>query len=145
MNINVTRAVVVDLWSLYVSGDASDETRALVESFLKADPELERLLRRDPLAGVTPPVVAPDVEMQAFAKARRRLWGFKPLLFLALYFSATAFGRIVSDTSFDVSPRAFIATASVAAVFWIAFFVTLWRMRARVLVVPERRVSSDIP
>ena len=41
--------------------------------------------------------------------------------------SGMAFGRIVSDTSFDVSPWPFIVTASIAAVFWIWFVVRLVR------------------
>jgi len=58
---------------------------------------------------------------------------------LAILFSAFAFGRIVSDTSWDVSPRNFIITAAIATCFWIAFFVTLWRMRARIMIVPGRK------
>jgi hypothetical protein len=46
---------------------------------------------------------------------------------LALVFTCLAFGRIVSDTSFTVSPRGFIATAAVAACFWAAFLVRLYR------------------
>ena len=56
-----------------------------------------------------------------------------------MLFSALAFGRIVSDTSWDVSPRNFIVTAAIATCFWIAFFVTLWRMRARIMIVPGRK------
>ena len=52
------------------------------------------------------------------------------MLFLAMLFSGFAFGRIVSDTSWDVSPRNFIITASIAAVFWVAFFARLlWVQR----------------
>jgi len=58
---------------------------------------------------------------------------------MARLFSGLAFGRIISDTSWDVSPRRFIITASIAAAFWIAFIVTLWRMRANIMVVPGRR------
>jgi len=86
--MNVTHDVVSDLWPLYASGEASADTRALVDTFLAGDP---------------------------------------------------AFGRIVSDTSFDVSPKAFIATAAIAVAFWIAFFVGLWRVRARILVVAPKR------
>jgi len=39
------------------------------------------------------------------------------LLQFALVFTCIAFGRIVSDTSFDVSPRNFFVTATVAACF----------------------------
>jgi len=80
--------------------------------------------------------------MQAFRKTKRRLGGYRSLLTLAMVFSCMAFGRIIQDTSFDVSPRRFIATAVVAVVFWIAFFVSLWRMRARILVVPEKRTRT---
>ena len=69
---------------------------------------------------------------------RRRLRGYPLLLNLAIMFTCFAFGRIVADTSWDVSPRNFIITALLAAAFWIAFLVSLWRMRARILVVPRR-------
>lgn len=141
--MNVTRAVILDLWPLYASGDASPETRALVEEFLRGDPDFAGQLRRDPLAGLAPPVVPPDVEVKALTKARHRLGGYRPLLTLALVFSALAFGRIVSDTSFDVSPKAFIATAIVAAAFWAGFIVSLLRMRGRILIVSDAPRSDS--
>jgi anti-sigma factor RsiW len=137
--MSITRPVILDLWPAYVSGEASAETRALVDEYLRADPEFARQLRENPLAGIAPPPLPPDVATNAFARARRRLRGFQGLLQLAMIFSGLAFGRIVSDTSWDVSPRNFIITAGIAACFWIAFFVTLWRMRARIMVVPGRR------
>jgi len=134
--MTVTRSVILDLWPAYSSGEASQETRALVDAFLRDDPEFARQLREDPLARLEGPAPPPDLEMRALMKARRRLRGFPALLFLAIMFSCMAFGRIVSDTSFDVSPRTFIVVASIAAAFWIAFFVTLFRMRGRILIVP---------
>ena len=137
--MSITRPVILDLWPAYVSGEASAETRALVEEYLRGDPEFARQLQENPLGGIEPPLLPPDVETNAFARARRRLRGFPWLLHLAIMFSAFAFGRIVSDTSWDVSPRNFIITAAIAACFWIAFFVTLWRMRARIMIVPYRK------
>jgi hypothetical protein len=60
---------------------------------------------------------------------KRHLRGYRGLLQLAMVFSMLAFGRIISDTSWDVSPRNFIVTSAVAVAFWIAFFVTLYRGR----------------
>ena len=140
--MSITRPVIVDLWPAYVSGEASAETRSLVEEFLRTDPEFARQLRKNPLGGIAPPPLPADVETNAFVRARRRLRGFPWLLQLAMLFSASAFARIVSDTSWDVSPRNFIITAAIAACFWIAFFVTLWRMRARIMIVPGRRGSE---
>jgi len=134
--MTVTRDVILDLWPVYASGDASDDTRALVDAFLRGDPQFAQEITRKPLIPDTPPALPPDVEAEAFARLRRRLKGYPVLLNLAIMFSCFAFGRIVADTSWDVSPRNFIVTASIAAVFWIAFLVSLWRMRARILVVP---------
>jgi hypothetical protein len=137
--MTVTRPVILDLWPLYAAGEASPETKALVEAFLRDDPDFARQLEHDPLSGVETPVVPATTEMRAFRKAKRRLGGYRSLLTLAMVFSVMAFGRIIQDTSFDVSPRRFIATAVVAVVCWIAFFVSLWRLRARVLIVPGKR------
>src|SRR6185312_13208545 len=134
--MSITRPVILDLWPVYVSGEASPETRQLVEEYLRSDPDFARQLKENPLEKVQPPPVPADLEANAFARARGRLRGFRSLLQLALVFSGLAFGRIVSDTSWDVSPRNFIIMSAVAACFWIAFFVTLWRMRARIMIVP---------
>src|SRR4051794_18522755 len=116
--MSITRPVVLDLWPVYLSGEASPETRALVEDYLRTDPEFARQLREDPLGGMAAPPLPPDTETNAFARARSRLRGFPLLLHLAMIFSGLAFGRIVSDTSWDVSPRNFIILAAVAACFW---------------------------
>jgi anti-sigma factor RsiW len=137
--MTVTRPVIIDLWPAYASGEASAETRALVEEFLRDDPELARQLREDPLTAAQSPSLPPDSEVDAFTRARRRLRGYPWLLKIAMLFSALSFARIVSDTSWDVSPRQFIITAGIAVAFWIAFFVTLWRMRATIMVVPGRK------
>jgi hypothetical protein len=134
--MTITRSLILDLWPAYAAGEASQDTRALVEAFLRDDPEFARQLRQDPLGPLDSPTPPPDLEMRALMKARRRLGGFRSLLFLAILFSSIAFGRIVSDTSFDVSPRPFIIMASIAVAFWIAFFVSLLRMRGRILIVP---------
>jgi len=134
--MTITRSLILDLWPTYAAGEASQDTRALVEAFLRDDPEFARQLRQDPLGPLDSPTPPPDLEMRALTKARRRLGGFRSLLFLAILFSSMAFGRIVSDTSFDVSPRPFIIVASIAVAFWIAYFVSLLRMRGRILIVP---------
>jgi hypothetical protein len=131
--VNVTREVITDLWPVYASGDASADTRALVESFVKQDPEFARLLqegdKESSLRCVTTPLPA-DHEARALRRTKRVLHGRDWTLFFAILFSCFAFGRIVSDTSWDVSPKNFIITASIAGVFWITFLVrTVWMRR----------------
>ena len=126
--MKITRDIVTDLWPLYHSGEASADTRRLVEEYLLEDPEFARLLREDASSRLLDPVPATlrsDHEMNTFNRTKRALTTRDWPLFLAILFSCFAFGRIVSDTSWDVSPRAFIVTASIAGVFWIWFLVRL--------------------
>jgi hypothetical protein len=134
---NVTREVITDLYPLYLSGDASADTRRLVEACLKADPEMLRTLETsggNPLAGRAAPSLPPDLELKTLGQVKKRLFGPMWLMRFAIMFSCFAFGRIVADTSFDVSPRNFIVTAVIALCFWVAFLVKLFRGRKAVLV-----------
>ena len=142
--MTVTRDVVSDLWPLYASGEASADTRALVDAFLATDPSFAAMLRENQelkIAGDVP-ALPPGHELVALERARRKLWGFSWWLMLAMIFSMMAFGRIVADTSFDVSPRPFIAVASLAVACWIGFCVSLYRIRARILVVAPRKPAA---
>ncbi len=128
---NLNRAVVADLWPLYISGDVSQDTRRFVEDVLSRDPEFAKELSKnvDLPAACSLISLSPDHELTTLARLKRRMAGPIWLMNLAILFSCFAFGRIVSDTSFDVSPRNFIITASIAACLWIAFFVGLYRSR----------------
>jgi hypothetical protein len=134
---NLTRAVITDIWPLYISGDVSPDTRRFVENFLSLYPDFALELKQHSESLPTPPPLQPDHELKTLSRLKRRLTGPVWLLQLAMIFSGIAFGRIVSDTSFDVSPRNFIIMASIAAVFWVAFFVKLLRSRQAFIVRPR--------
>jgi hypothetical protein len=134
---NLTRAVITDLWPLYISGDVSPDTRRFVEHFLSQYPDFAGELKQDSESLPTPPPLQPDHELKTLSRLKRRLAGPVWLLQLAIIFSCFAFGRIVADTSFDVSPRNFIVTASIAAVFWVVFFVKLLRSRQAFIIRPR--------
>jgi hypothetical protein len=69
-----TRDVVVDLWPLYVSGEASADTRALVEAFLEQEPGLGERLRGAAAADLEPPALAlpADHERATLLRTQRR-------------------------------------------------------------------------
>jgi hypothetical protein len=149
--MNVTREVINDLWPVYAAGEASADKRELVEAFLRQDPEFANLLQGRGEEGLLRhdiPRLPPDREAQAFRRTKRRLRGWNWLLFMAMIFSCFAFGRIVSDTSWDVSPVNFIVTATIAAASWVAFFTRLVWVRARWVAgarpeSPARREGAD--
>jgi hypothetical protein len=133
--MNVTREVIRDLWPLFEADEASRDTRALVKEFLDGDPELARQLQSqaaEPLPPAAIPALPPNREAQAFKQTRKILHGQDWLMLLAFVFSGIAFGRIISDTSWDVSPRNFIISAAIAAAFWIAYLGRLYWIQRQV-------------
>jgi hypothetical protein len=134
--LNVTRDVVADLWPVYESGEASADTRALVDDFLKTDPEFATTLRAT--AGVPSPQVdiRPEAKLAALKRTRDLVRGngwLRGLRLFAIVMTIFSFGRIVADTSWDVSPRGFIIDAVFAMISWTAYSVLIVRYRKRAL------------
>ena len=57
---NVTREVIADLWPIYSAGEASADTRALVDAFLREDPGFAQTLKEADLRITIP--TAPGTE-----------------------------------------------------------------------------------
>jgi hypothetical protein len=70
--MQVTRNVIVDLMPLYNSGEASHDTRALVEDYLRRDPALRQLVDAND-AEEPPPAPRSDAERIAIQKTRKLL------------------------------------------------------------------------
>ena len=133
--MNVTRDIIADLWPLYESGEASADTKVLVEEFLAADPEFARTIRTEPTleAAVT---IVPDGETAALKRTRDLVRGaswLRGLRLVAIVLTIFAFGRIVADTTWTASPRGFIADTVLATICWTAYFVLLQRYRRKAL------------
>ncbi len=73
---SVSRNVILDLLPAYISGEASEESRSLVEEYAKSDREIERLIRTGKLEteeiaeNITPP---DDLEMKTLKRVRRSI------------------------------------------------------------------------
>ena len=70
----VSRNVILDLLPVYITGEASRESRALVEEFARQDPEIARLVRAGTLeSGLDKDcaTVPPNLEMKAIQRVRR--------------------------------------------------------------------------
>lgn len=132
--MNVTRDVVIDLLSLVRAGEASEDTRALVESRLKDDPELARIADERSAriaAGSPPPPREREMEMRTLERTRKWLTWRSAMVgagvFFALfpvYFTAGSSGMHWLPLE---SPLGAAASAVLAFAFWAVFF---W-MRSR--------------
>lgn len=83
--MNVTRDVIQDLLTVYLSGEASRDTRALVEEWLRTDPELARQVERARALDLPQPPPPPSVEKRALETTRKLLRWRMVLLGTAIY------------------------------------------------------------
>lgn len=74
MKTEITRDVVSDLWPLYRAGEASRDSKALVDEFLAEDSDFASTLHKSgDLGGVMPPFrLSPEAERRLLDDARSR-------------------------------------------------------------------------
>lgn len=131
--MKVTRDVISDLWPLYESGEASDDTRQLIDDFLEHDEEFSKIIRdsQKTLRTVDLPPLTPEKEMKTIQMTKRLLrlrdWLFILAAFLTLtpltaYDTSWGGGWVIRD-----HPRVASALILTAVVAWLGYF----RLRRR--------------
>jgi hypothetical protein len=129
--MTVTKAIIEDLLPLYAAGEASEDTRRLVEEYLAAHPEAAPEPER-PTPPLPPP---PGLEMKALQRTSRTLAQKSWLLAVSMLLTAAplsfSFDRhgpafvLYRDLPW---PAAFLFAA--AAVCWVRFFLICRRLQA---------------
>ncbi|MGA7077420.1 MAG: hypothetical protein WBQ43_12620 [Terriglobales bacterium] len=140
--MNVTREVILDLLPVYLAGEASPATRALVEEYLKQDPELAQRIRlqwADSLATAVPSALPPDLELRSLRRTRNLLGWQKWLFGLGITFTALSFSSEVSFRDgggikefhflFRDYPALFGTLAVSAVVCWVGYYIIRRRLR----------------
>ncbi|MFZ0335978.1 MAG: hypothetical protein WAN10_17525 [Candidatus Acidiferrales bacterium] len=134
--MNISREVVTDLLPVYFSGEASADTRSLVEDYFRGDPDFERVARSaaTPLEALRHAArVAPDAEqekrdLECVHRGLRRnkaLFGvalFCTLAPLAFFFSNGHFFWLIREDPWEA---AFLW--SMATILWLGYFGRLRR------------------
>lgn len=72
--MKITRNVILDLLPLYLADEVSEDTRVLVEKYLKTDPQLAKVAKQSAemeLPGDIPVPITQDDKMKAYRKAQR--------------------------------------------------------------------------
>jgi anti-sigma factor RsiW len=132
--MNVTRDVVKDLLAVHLAGEASADTRALVEEWLRTDPELAR--QADAArSGDLPPVAMPEpsIEKRALDLTRRGLRLRSIVLGMAIYFSTLPLTVVFNRQGFqgllieDWWER--IVALILAAGLWVVYLRVSRRLR----------------
>jgi hypothetical protein len=134
--MNVTRDVVSDLWPVYEAGEASADTKALVEAFLAQDPAFGAALRGNLALPRMEVRMSPDRETLALKRTRDLVHGrgwLRGVRLVALVLTIFAIWRVFADTTWTASPRTFIGDAVGAAVAWTIYSVGIYAQRRRAL------------
>lgn len=129
--MNISRDVVKDLIPVYLAGDASADTQALVESYLKADPELAGDVKaaRGTSLGL-PATPTPTAEKQALEATRQMLKSRTSTLVVATVFTVLPLTFVFHGTTITFflirdAPIIGISWWVTAAIMWI------WHVRIR--------------
>ena len=131
--MKITRDVISDLWPLYESGEASDDTRHLIDDFREHDAEFSKLIRESPdtcrMDNLPPLTPEKNVEAMHMTKRLLRLrdWLFIFAVFLTLtpltaYDTSWGRGWVIRD-----HPLVASALILTTAVVWLGYF----RLRRR--------------
>lgn len=135
--MSVTRDVVTDLLPVYFSGEASEDSRRLVEEYFREHPDFERIARRaaTPLETLrSAHAVTPDAEKEKGEMRRigwelrsRRVWAA-----LAAFYTLWPFVPFVSRQLGEWlgAPHTWggrISVWCIAAFFWLFYIIRLSR------------------
>lgn len=132
--MKVTRDVVKDLLTVYGAGEASSDTRELVEEWLRSDPELASQARQAASVALPDvPPLPPTAEKRALDRTRRHLRWRMVLFGLAAYVSSlplsVTFGRRgYEGLLIDEWPERVVVSA-IAVVLWVIFWQVSRRTR----------------
>jgi hypothetical protein len=139
--MTISRNVILDLLPLYVAGEASEESRALLEQYLRENPEFAAAVRDRAekttalLASVQAPP-PPDHEKATLERVRRFNRRRTYLLAFCIFLTLTPFafgfeGRHVHWMMLRDNPTQAVFSWIAALVCWIVYSIMGRRLRHR--------------
>ena len=135
--MRITRDIVRDLLPVYLSGEATADTIALVEEFLQNEPEMAASVReakRLNLPPLTHVAAGAAVERQALLRTRRHLRGRGVLLGFAIFFTLLPFSFVFTDTirwtMWRDRPDLASASIALALLLWTMWLLLRLKLRS---------------
>ncbi len=124
--MNVTRDVVKDLLTVYLAGEASADTRALVEEYLQTDSDLAAdvaAARFEALPLPDASLLPTDAEKEALEKTRQMLKSRTSTLVVATLFSVLPLSFVFHGSKITFL---LIRDAPVVGLAWWATAAVMW-------------------
>jgi len=135
--MNITREVMTDLLPVYFSGEASEDTKNLVEEYFRENPDFERMARSaamplEQLRGTAPVRAEAEREKRDLQWARQESFRRRVVFAVALVFTCAPLmaiyrnGRVVW-TAFLSDPWQLAFLWCLAGLFWFKYAARLSR------------------
>ncbi len=128
--MKITRDVITDLLPVYLAGEASPDTRALIEEFLAENPDFAKLVAEQEKPLTSNSINIPkETEMQTLEKTKKLLWqrslylGFA--IFFTLFIAAFRFGSEGIHWIWEDAPIPAAVCTVIATVMWVKYRQTL--------------------
>ena len=123
--MKITRDVITDLLPVYLAGEASPDTRALIEEFLDENPDFAKLVAEQEKPLTSTSINIPK-EMQTLEKTKKILWQRSMYMGFAIFFSLfPASVRGSSDEGirwmWEGTPIIPIVSVLIAILMWILY------------------------
>jgi hypothetical protein len=127
MNTQVTRDLITDLLPVYLSGDASADTKLLVENYLKENPDFAQLIKNESkVVFPSSAMLSNDIELAALKKTRRKLRWLGTIMGIAIFCTLLGisfqFGPEGFKWTWAYNPGIAILCEVVGALLWILYF-----------------------
>ncbi len=121
MNEKIPQHVILDLLPLYLANEVSEETRNLIEGYLKNDHQLATLAEQAKRATSLQEIPAPlkkETEMESLKKAKRQMVLRNIYMALALLFTFDIGILLI----FHIMPIAVYIFIWMAGLLWYAYY-----------------------
>ena len=135
--MNITREVMTDLVPAYFSGEASEDTKQLVEIYFRENPDFERIARRaamplEQLRGTAPVAAEAEREKRDLQWARKEFLRRRVVFGVALLFTCAPLMPVYENgrvdwTAFLNNPWQLALFWCVAGLFWFQYAARLSR------------------
>jgi hypothetical protein len=134
--MTITRDVIRDLLPVYLSGEATPATVALIEEFLRNEPEMAASVREAKRLNLPPLLhvaAGAAVEREALLRTRRHLRGRGALMGLAIFFTLLPMSFVYTEgirwIMWRDAPNFAAASLALGILFWTMWFLLRLKLR----------------
>lgn len=137
--MKITRDIITDLLPAYQSGEASEDTCNLVETYLKEDPEFSRIVNASQESSLAKAQLnlPKEIEMETLEKTKKILWQRSMYMGSAIFFTLMTFAFNFDSNgvrwNWIETPIVAVVFFVVGIFFWVKYAQTNGKLKGSAL------------